>query len=115
MSDDHHKPKPRMSEPTAELKKVGRFQTGVRSLIVLVATCGVLMWSARALWQNQHPAFDAARGLNARSPSERIDSIRRLAQVAIGETEFAIPPLAVALKDAEAPVRVAACEALTPL
>ena len=33
----------------------------------------------------------------------------------IGEAEIAIPPLAFALKDAEAPVRVAACEALTPL
>ena len=116
MSNDRlHEPQPRMYEPTAELKKVGRFQTGVRSLIVLVATGGALIWSARGLWENQHPAIDAARGLNAKSPSERVDAIGRFAQVGIGDAGLAIPPLLVALKDAQVPVRVAACEALTQL
>ena len=70
MSNDlRHEPHLGMSEPTAELKKVRRFQTGVRSLIVLVATCGTLMWAARALWENQHPAFDIARRLNAKRPT----------------------------------------------
>ena len=99
MSNDRRlKPQPGTSKPTVEFKKVGRFQTGVRSLIVLVATCGALMWTARTLWENQHPAFDAARGLNAKSPSERIDSIWRLEGVDIGDAGLAIPPLAAALE-----------------
>ena len=60
-----------MSESKAEPKKGRHLQTGVRTLIVLVATCGVTFWAARYLWESQHPAYGAARGLEARNVADR--------------------------------------------
>jgi len=99
----------------AQPKNGRRLQTGVRTLIVLVATCAVTCWAARFLWESQHPAYGAARGLQARSPSERVNATRLLVQVGIGDNGVAIPPLIAALTDPETEVRVAACEALRPL
>jgi HEAT repeat protein len=109
------RPEPRKSESASGPNKARRFQTGVRTLIVLVASCGVVLWAARYLWESQHPALAAARGLQARSPSERVYAIRELVQTGIGDTGIAIPHLIAALLDPDAEVRVAACEALTPL
>jgi len=106
-------------EPTSECKampkKSGPLQTGVRTLIALVATCGITFWAAQYFWESQHPAHSAARGLQARSPSERVNAARLLVQAGIGDTGIAIPPLIAALEDPEGEVRVAACEALRPL
>ena len=109
------KPEPTTSESKAEPKRGRPLQTGVRTLIVLVATCGVTFWAARHLWESQHPALGAASGLKDRSPSERVNATRLLAHLGIGDTAVAIPPLIAALSDPEAQVRVAACEALRPL
>ena len=35
---------------------------------MLVATCGVMFWAARYLWENQHPAYRVALGLQAENP-----------------------------------------------
>jgi HEAT repeat protein len=104
-----------MSESQAKPKRGRRLQTGVRTLIVLVATCGVTFWAARFLWESQHPAYGVARGLQARSLSERVNATRLLVQAGVGDNAIAIPPLTAALSDPEAEVRVAACEALTSL
>jgi HEAT repeat protein len=104
-----------MSESKAEPKTGRRLQTGVRTLIVLVASCGIIFWAARSLWESQHPAYGAALGLRARSPSDRVDAIRLLVQTGIGDTEVAIPPLVATLRDPEPEVRVGACEALGQL
>jgi HEAT repeat protein len=104
-----------MSESEGEPKTGRRLQTGVRTLIVLVASCGIIFWAARSLWESQHPAYGAALGLRARSPSDRVDAIRLLVQTGIGDTEVAIPPLIATLTDPEPEVRVGACEALGQL
>jgi HEAT repeat protein len=85
-------PEPTLSASEREPKKGRRFQTGILTLIVLVASCAVMFWAARSVWESQHPAYAAARGLQARGA-----------------------PLIAALNDPEAEVRVAACEALKPL
>ncbi len=108
-------PEPKMSESQAKPKKGRGMQTGVRTLIVLVATCGVTFWAGRYLWESQHPAYEIARGLQARSLSERLDATRLLQQAGVGDSAIAIPPLTAALSDAEAEVRAAACEALSSL
>ena len=109
------KPEPTISESKAEPKKGRSLQTGVRTLIVLVATCGVTFWAARYLWESQHPAYGVAQGLKAGNVSERVNATRLLVNVGIGDTAIAIPPLIAALTDPEAEVRVAACEALRSL
>jgi HEAT repeat protein len=113
MTDD------RMSAPTPEMAKARitpvearRFQIGVRALVVLVGCCGILLWALRHLWESSHPASGAARGLQARSPSERVDAARELMRIGIGDSHDAIPPLVSALNDPEAEVRAAAAESL---
>jgi hypothetical protein len=113
MTDD------RMSAPTPEMAKARitpvearRFQNGVRALVVLVGCCGILLWALRHLWESSHPASGAARGLQARSPSERVDAARELMRIGIGDSHDAIPPLVSALNDPEAEVRAAAAESL---
>jgi HEAT repeat protein len=96
----------------AKPKNGRRLQTGVRTLIVLVACCGVMLWAARYLWESQHPVLAAARGLQSRNPSERMNAIRELVHIGIGDSRVAIPPLVAALEDSEAEVRVGAAEGL---
>ena len=79
---------------------------------MLVASFGVLFWAGRSVWESQHPAYGAARGLQARSPAERLSAIQQLQQIGVSETGIAIPPLVAALLDPEAEVRAAACDAL---
>jgi len=93
-------------------KKAQRFQTGVRTLIVLVACCGLLFWAGRYLWESQHLAVAAARGLQARKASERINAIRDLRSVDQQESALAIPPLLARLTDMDTDVRAAAADAL---
>ena len=116
MSEEHLlEPEPTLSASEREPKKGRRLQTGILTLIVLVASCAVLFWAARSVWESQHPAYAAARGLQARGASERVNATRLLVNSGVGETAIAIPPLIAALNDPEAEVRVAACEALKPL
>jgi HEAT repeat protein len=104
-----------MSESEREQKKGRQFQTGVRTLIVLVASCGIIIWAARSLWESQHPAYGVALGLHAGNPSERVNAIRLLVQAGLVDTGVAIPPLIAALSDPEPEVRIGACEALAQL
>jgi HEAT repeat protein len=104
-----------MSESKAVGRNSRRFQTGVRTLIVLVASCGVTFWAARSLWESQHPVYDAVRGLRDRSPSGRVNATRLLVRLGLQDAAIAIPPLTAALADPAVEVRVAACEALRSL
>ncbi|MFI5460104.1 MAG: HEAT repeat domain-containing protein [Isosphaerales bacterium] len=105
-------PEHRASQAEAGPKKARRFQTGVRTLIVLVACCGLLLWAGRYLWESQHPAVAAVRGLQAPKASERINAIRDLKSVDQQESMLAIPPLLARLGDTDAEVRAAAADAL---
>jgi HEAT repeat protein len=115
MSDDRLQPDPIMSESAASPPRSRRLQTSVRTLIALVACCGVLLWAARIAWESQHPAIAAAQRLKARSAFERVEATRQLGQLGLGDASEAIPPLIAALNDADPEVRVAAAEALNPV
>ena len=106
---------PTPSESKAEPKRGRPLQTWVRTLSMFVPTCGVMIWAAQYLWESQHPAYSAASGLLARSPSERVNAAKLLGQAGIGDAAIAIPPLVTALTDQAAEVRVAACGALRPI
>jgi HEAT repeat protein len=108
-------PEPTASESCAGPPNGRRMQTGVRTLLVLVASLGLVFWAARSIWETQHPAFNAARGLQARIPSDRVNAIRLLERTDLRDIGIAIPPLIGALSDPESVVRVAACDALGPL
>jgi HEAT repeat protein len=87
-------------------------QTGVRGLIVIVACCGLITWAARSVWETEHPAIAAARGLDSPEPSARARAIRELMTAGEADPGRSIPPLVAALGDAVPEVRVAAAQAL---
>jgi HEAT repeat protein len=105
-------PDPGLSAPDVSPPKARRSRSGVRGLLVVIACCGVLMWATRSLWDSQHPAIAAARGLEARQASSRIAAIRHLASVGTDDSIIAIPPLIARLGDTDADVRAAAADGL---
>lgn len=92
-----------------------RVQTGVRTLLVLVASCGVMLWAVRYLWESQHPAIAVARRLQARNAAERLKAIRDLESISLDDCTEGIPPLITLLGDSAAGVRAAAASALGSL
>ncbi len=97
-----------------------RFQTSVWTLVVLVACCGVILWAARRLWENDDPVRAEARAiqkqaidaLQSAKPAERLTAIHEIERLSHADQTVPIPPLIEALKDPETEVRVAAAEAL---
>jgi HEAT repeat protein len=108
-------PEPDVSGSAASLSTSGRFQTGVRTLIVLVGCCGLVSWAARSLWESQHPSIAAARRLRSGSASDRVAAIRELERVGPGESNIAIPALIAALRETDADICLEAAQALGPL
>jgi HEAT repeat protein len=107
------------SEPGAETTRAEtgrgnawRFQAGIRGLIVVVACCGVVAWSARTLWESQDPVADAARRLHYGTPARRAMVVRELKELGLDGRGPAVPPLIAAAGDPAAEVRIAAAEAL---
>lgn len=90
----------------------GRFQTGIRRLIVVVACCSLVTWAGRSLWEGQHPAIEAARGLRSSNPAAREAAARQLLTLGLDDPDRAIPPLVAALGDPETRVRIAVAESL---
>ena len=101
-------------------KRARRLQTGVRTLIVLVACCGVILWTVRRVQENSDPVLVEARAIQKRAigmlrtgkPADRVDAVHELVRLNAGERAVAIPPLIGALEDPETEVRIAAAEAL---
>jgi len=85
-----------------------RLRAGLRTVIVLVGCCGVLLWTAHIVWEENRPAKVMIRALESRDPSERVDAIRELEQVGLGDSGIVIPPLIAALGDTKVEVRTAA-------
>jgi HEAT repeat protein len=98
--------------PDVSPQKARRALTGVRGLIVVIACCGVLMWATRTMWESQHPAIAAARGIDARRASDRLAAIRTLASVGPDDGIIAIPIAMGRLADADPGVRAATADAL---
>jgi len=117
MSEDRRlQPQLGMPDSAATPPKGKRFQTRVRTLIVPVALCGVLLWAARRVWESQHPAVAAAHGLQARSSFERVNATRHLVQlvfIALSsrgahaiDIDAVVVSLAASLSDPEENVRL---------
>jgi HEAT repeat protein len=90
----------------------GRLRVSIRMLIGLIACCGVGLWASRPLWD---PVLIAVGELRDPIPSKRVEAVQKLTRIGRGRYESVIPPLTLALVDAESQVRVAAVEALTSL
>jgi HEAT repeat protein len=113
MTSSEHPGEPESgTPPPARPKGAGRFQTGVRGLIVAVACCGVISWAARSARETLHPALAEARRLRSSNPSDRVEAARRLDPLGMVDPGRAIPPLIAALRDPEAEVRIEACKSL---
>jgi HEAT repeat protein len=105
---------------TERPKPVRRYQTGVRTLIVLVASCGVILWALRNMWENYDPVRVEVRSLQKQAivaiqsskANERLSAIQELERLRGGDNEISIPPLIGALDDPDTPVRLAAAGAL---
>jgi HEAT repeat protein len=101
-------------------KPVRRTQSGVRTLIVLVACCAVILWAWRYLSENYDPLLVESRSLQKQAigllrsskPAERLAAIRELERPRSADSSTAVAPLIGALEDPVTEVRVAAAEAL---
>ncbi len=97
-----------------------RFQTNVRTLVALVACCGVILWAARRLRDNYDPVRVQVRSIQNRAiaalrsgkSAGRVAAVHELQRLGGGDRAVAISSLIGALEDPETEVRVAAAEAL---
>ncbi len=97
-----------------------RSQTGVRTLVALIACCGLILWAWRYLAENGDPVRLETRAIQKRAiqslqsdmPGERVAAIQDLERLHSGDSSSAVPPLIGALADQDASVRLAAAEAL---
>ena len=101
-------------------RRLQRYQGGLRTLIALVACCGVLLWAWRVLRDKVDPALADTRAIQERaihalrSPdaSTRATAIRDLVALPYGESAVVIPQLLDRLGDSEANIRISAASAL---
>jgi HEAT repeat protein len=92
----------------------------VRTLIVLVASCAVILWSLRNLWENYDPVRVENRSLQRKAiaslrsakPDERLAGIKELERLQPNVGEGSILPLVGALEDPDTAVRLSAASAL---
>ncbi len=104
-------------------KKARGFQTNVRMLVLVVASCGVILWAVRRLWENSDPVLVEARAiqkhaigaLRSGKPAERLTAIQELERLRRADPAIAIPPLVATLKDPAIDVRIAAAQALSSI
>lgn len=97
-----------------------RTLTGMRALIALVACCGTLLWAARVVWKHKDPVLAEERAIldrsfaavQSRKASERVEAIREIEGLRLGNNAVPIRPLTVALGDEDDNVRLAAVKAL---
>ncbi len=80
---------------------------GLKTMLVLVATCGLVFWSFRAI-RESNPILARIRSLQSSDVTTRIAAIESLGNVTTDDAEIAIPALIQALSDSDAQVRAAA-------
>jgi HEAT repeat protein len=106
-----------------ELKKAGPrrwLRTDVRTLIAMVACCGVVLWAWRHLVENIDPVRLETRAIQKRAlaslksatPAERLTAIQDLERVRSEDISVGIGPLIGVLGDPDTRVRFAAIRAL---
>jgi HEAT repeat protein len=78
-----------------------------------LAVCGgALAWSWRVMWDNSHPLLAAARGLQARAPSDRLAAVDAVSGLGFRYSGEALHSLIPALGDPDAGVRAATAKAV---
>ena len=90
-----------LSSGTDGPNRVRRLQTRVRTLIVLVACCEVILWAWRHVSENYNPILVEARSIQRRAigalqsgkPAERLTAIAELAS--LDPVDSSIAPLAM--------------------
>jgi HEAT repeat protein len=95
-------------------------QTPVRTLVILVACCGVCFWAVKRLWDNYDPVLvesralqkEAIGGLLSSKTEDRLSAIQQLERLRSGDISIAITALCGALEDPVDSVRLAAAAAL---
>jgi HEAT repeat protein len=95
----------------------------MRTLVVLIACCGVILWALRRLRDNSDPVLVEARAiqdqaigaLRSGKPGERLTAIHELERLSHADRTITIPPLIEALKDPDIEVRMAAVQALSAI
>ncbi len=97
----------------SEVGAGGRRRAAVVQAVVALAFCGgAFFWSWRVLWDHNHPVLTAARGLQARSPSDRIAAVNQLTDLGFRHRGESLHCLVPALGDPDAGVRAAAARSL---
>jgi HEAT repeat protein len=101
-------------------KRRPRFQTGVKSLLALVACAAAILWAWRNVSENSDPVRSEAReiqkraisALHSEKPADRVAAIVELERLGMGDPTVSIPPLITVLDNPDKTVRLAAAEAL---
>jgi HEAT repeat protein len=93
-------------------QRASRHRLSVRALLVLVATCGALLWAARVVWESTDPSHAATLALRSRDPERR-----QLAAIDLGRDwsladAEAVHALIAAVRDPVPAVRAAAIDSL---
>jgi HEAT repeat protein len=102
------------------MKRTQRYQTGMRTLIALVACVALIFWAWRRVGESSDPARAEARAIQAgalralSSPkaSERIAAIQELDRLQLADAALAVRPLTALLADSDDDVRLASIQAL---
>ena len=116
MSEDHAGALP----SDAEKPKSTRRRMGIRSLLILVACFGAVLWSLRHLSENYDAELVDARAIQKESmvalrsgtKSERLRAMYALARLSKGEPSVAIRALSESLEDPDTEIRVSAADSL---
>src|SRR5438045_263243 len=88
------------------------FRISVRTLMVLVATCSLVIWSARRVWEDatQNPYIRVLQ--NGTSADRRIAAGQLIGPPRPGEVKAVLSALILALGDADGEVRRASVQSL---
>jgi HEAT repeat protein len=93
-------------------RRFSRSRSGVPGLVALMLSGVVLFLVWLSLWERNHPAAAAARGMRKAEVAGRLKAIHELEHLGVEDAEVAIPALIAGLSDSNAGVRSAAALAL---
>jgi hypothetical protein len=111
----------RPSKPeAADARPPRRYQTGMRTLIALVACAGLIFWAWRRVREGSDPVraearaiqTAAIRALESPKANERIAAIQELERLQNADAAAAVRPLTALLADADDDVRLASTQAI---
>jgi HEAT repeat protein len=104
----------RLVAETLSVMRYEKFQTSVRTVIVLIASCGAVVWAWRHVSESSHTPTtrDWVRSLDTGTFEDRTNALHHLEKVDSAEVDNVTSALERALRGAEVPVRIEAAVAL---